>query len=172
MTIRAGTPAWGSRSARGSSKLTADGSGRKATDRDWAQDSSLPCRPSTRLRPCQSGPRPGPNRTAEARETILVLDDDPRMLRFVRRSLADAGYDPVVIADPDELLTSTAEHQPDLVLLDLMLPGAGGISLMRDLQAVTDVPVIFISVYGRDQTVAEAFEAGAADYIVKPFLRY
>ena len=103
------------------------------------------------------------------RETILVLDDDPRMLRFVRRSLADAGYDPVVIADPDELLASTAEHQPDLVLLDLMLPGAGGISLMRDLQAVADVPVIFISVYGRDQTVAEAFEAGAADYIVKPF---
>ena len=61
------------------------------------------------------------------------------------------------------------ETRPQLVLLDLMLPGADGIELMRDILAIADVPVIFLSAYGRDRVVARAFDSGAADYIVKPF---
>ena len=61
------------------------------------------------------------------------------------------------------------EERPDLVLLDLMLPGADGIELMKDIQTVADVPVIFLSAYGREEVVARAFEMGAIDYVVKPF---
>ena len=72
-------------------------------------------------------------------------------------------------ADPEEALPLLAERRPDLVLLDLLLPGADGIALMCDILAVADVPVVFLSAYGRDQVVARAFESGASDYIVKPF---
>ena len=100
---------------------------------------------------------------------ILVVDDDPLTLRHVRNALADAGYHPIVTADPEEVIPIVEEHRPHLVLLDMMLPGSDGIELMRDIIAVDNVPVIFLSAYGRGQVVARAFEDGAADYIVKPF---
>ena len=61
------------------------------------------------------------------------------------------------------------EERPDLALLDLMLPGTDGIELMKDILDVADVPVIFLSAYGREEVVARAFETGAVDYVVKPF---
>ena len=102
-------------------------------------------------------------------EPILVVDDDPQTLRQVRKALSDAGYHPIVTADPEEVIPLVEEHRPHLVLLDMMLPGSDGIELMRNIIAVDNVPVIFLSAYGRDQVVARAFEDGAADYIVKPF---
>ena len=120
--------------------------------------------PAERVLPALS-----PQREAQAGETILVIDDDPQALRYVRRALADAGYNPVVIAEPEEALLTMEESRPDLVLLDLVLPDADGIALMRDIVSVADMPVIIISAYGRDQVVDRAFEAGAEDYIVKPF---
>ena len=102
-------------------------------------------------------------------EPILVVDDDPQTLRHVRRALSDAGYHPIVTADPEEVIPLVEEHRPHLVLLDMMLPGSDGIELMGSIIAVANVPVIFLSAYGRDQVVARAFESGAADYIVKPF---
>ena len=62
-----------------------------------------------------------------------------------------------------------AEEKPHLVLLDLVLPGSDGIELMNDILRIADVPVIFLSVYGQEDTVARAFDMGAADYLVKPF---
>ena len=62
-----------------------------------------------------------------------------------------------------------ATHRPDLVLLDLLLPGPDGIELMQQVPELADLPVIFISGYGRDETIARALETGAVDYIVKPF---
>ena len=120
--------------------------------------------PADRARPALD-----PQQQANSGETILVVDDDPQMLRYVRRALADAGYNPVVIAEPEEVILTMEESRPDLVLLDMVLPDADGIAVMRDVLSVADVPVIFISAYGRDPVVVRAFEAGADDYIVKPF---
>ncbi|MCY4502054.1 MAG: ATP-binding protein, partial [Alphaproteobacteria bacterium] len=100
---------------------------------------------------------------------VLVVDDDARMLRFVRDALAEAGYAPLATGDPDELPRIVRTERPCLVLLDLMLPGADGIELMETVPELAEVPVIFISAYGRDETVARALERGAADYLVKPF---
>ncbi len=108
-------------------------------------------------------------RDARTGETILVVDDDPQALRLLRTTLSSSGYRPVVTADPEEALLLMEENRPQLVLLDLMLPGSDGVDLMRDLLAVSLVPVIFLSVYGTDDVIARALEAGATDYIVKPF---
>ena len=116
-------------------------------------------------------PQPAESQLRESRfrVPVLVVDDDPQTLRYVRKALSDAGYAPIVTADPEEALPLVTENSPHLVLLDMMLPGADGIELMRDILGVADVPVIFLSAYGRDHVVARAFDMGAADYIVKPF---
>ena len=67
------------------------------------------------------------------------------------------------------LTTGLRSEKPVLVLLDLMLPGIDGIELMKRVPGLTDLPVIFISAYGRDETISRALEMGAVDYIVKPF---
>ena len=100
---------------------------------------------------------------------ILVVDDDPLTLRYVRDTLAEAGYSPLVTGDHGELAQIIRAEKPALVLLDLMLPGTDGIELMERVPELADLPVIFISGYGRDEMIARALEAGAADYIVKPF---
>ena len=103
------------------------------------------------------------------RARILVVDDDPRMLRSVRDTLSAAGYAPLVTGEPGELAHIIRSERPRLVLLDLVMPGKDGIALMNEVPELSDLPVIFLSGYGRDETVAAALEAGAADYIVKPF---
>ena len=100
---------------------------------------------------------------------ILVVDDDPRMLRFVRGALSGAGYAPLVTGGSDDLARIIRTEKPHLVLLDLVLPGSDGIELMQQIPELSDLPVIFISAYRRDETVAQALEAGAVDYIAKPF---
>ena len=100
---------------------------------------------------------------------ILVVDDDPRTLRFVRDALSKAGYAPLVTGSPLDLSAIIRAERPRLVLLDLLLPGSDGIELLKQVPELAEIPVIFISGYGRDETVARAFEAGAADYLVKPF---
>ena len=110
-------------------------------------------------------PAPGPGEPVR----ILAVDDDPRTLRFVRDALSAAGYAPLVTGEPRELGSIIRAEKPRLVLLDLALPGLDGIELMQQLPELSDLPVIFISAYGRDENVARALEAGAADYVVKPF---
>ena len=112
-----------------------------------------------------------PPRAADRDEPprILVVDDDPRTLRFVRGALSRAGYAPTVTGEPEDLQRIIRTERPALVLLDLVLPGRDGIELMENVPELTDLPVIFISAYGRDEVVVRALEAGAADYVVKPF---
>ena len=110
-----------------------------------------------------------PSRQDSERLPILVVDDDPQTLRFVREALAQAGYSPLVTGEHNELSRIIREERPYLVLLDLLLPGTDGIELMKDVPELADIPVIFISAYGRDETIARALEQGAVDYIVKPF---
>ena len=100
---------------------------------------------------------------------ILVVDDDPQTLRYVRNALSAAGYAPLVTGDHGELAHLIRTEMPRLVLLDLMLPGTDGIELMERVPELADQPVIFISGYGRDETIARALKIGAADYLVKPF---
>ncbi|MCY3567220.1 MAG: response regulator [Chloroflexi bacterium] len=100
---------------------------------------------------------------------ILAVDDDPQALRFVREILVADGFDAVVTGDPREALKLMTEERPQLVLLDLVLPDTDGIDLMVEMRKWADVPVIFLSAYGRDELIARAFEQGASDYVVKPF---
>ena len=100
---------------------------------------------------------------------ILVVDDDPQTLRYVREALTAAGYSALVTSNHDELASIIHAERPELVLLDLLLPGTDGIALMERLPELADLPVIFISAYGRDETIARALDTGAADYLVKPF---
>ena len=100
---------------------------------------------------------------------VLAVDDEPRTLKHVRDSLANAGYSPVVTGDPTEVPSLMEETRPHVVLLDWMLPGTDGIELMRDIHASQDTPVIFLSAYDQDELIAKAFQNGAVDYIVKPF---
>ena len=100
---------------------------------------------------------------------VLVVDDDPEILRYVRDILAGAGYTPLMTGDPEEVAALIRAKRPQLVLLDLILPGTDGVKLMETIPELADLPVIFISAYERDETVARALESGAADYIVKPF---
>ena len=113
--------------------------------------------------PADSGRAPG------GRARILAVDDEPQILRLVRNTLSDAGYTPIVTGDPDEVLHLIEQEKPHLVLLDMMLPGTDGIELMTRISEMTDAPVIFLAGQGGDQIVARAFEAGADDYMVKPF---
>jgi len=110
-----------------------------------------------------------PAREARQPERILVVDDDPKTLRYVREILTGAGYAPVVTGEPEDLGRIIRAEKPALVVLDLMLPGTDGIALMESVPELGEIPVVFISVYGRDETVARALEAGAADFVVKPF---
>ena len=110
-----------------------------------------------------------PSIGSRRRTRVLVLDDDPLMLRFVRDALASAGWTALATADPQELGRLIEAERPDLVLLDLVLPGTDGIDLMKRIPEFAELPVIFISGYGNDETIARALELGAADYVVKPF---
>ena len=121
-------------------------------------------RPRRRAR----GPAPADTDGADA-APVLVVDDDPRMLRFVRDALSKAGYAPLVTGEAHELDTIIRAERPRLVLLDLLLPGHDGMALMQEIRERFDLPVIFISAYGRDETVARALGSGASDYLVKPF---
>ena len=123
--------------------------------------------------PVSQGPA-GQDRHRQARERIvrervLVVDDDPQTLLYVRDALTVAGFDVLVTGDHRELSNVIRAEKPHLVLLDLMLPGTDGIKLMKEVPELADRPVIFISAYGRDETIARALGSGAADYIVKPF---
>ena len=99
----------------------------------------------------------------------VAAEDDPQALRYVRDVLARAGYAPIVTGDPANLPRLMVEHKPHLALLDLVLPGTDGMELMNEVHRIADVPVIFPSVYGREEEVARALELGAVDYVVKPF---
>ena len=102
-------------------------------------------------------------------ERILAIDDDPQVLRYVRNTLLQAGYTPILTSDPDEMDHLIETQKPDLVLLNLVLPGADGFELMKRIPDISKVPIIVLSGRGTGQDIARAFEIGAADYVVKPF---
>ncbi len=126
---------------------------------------TLPAAESTAPKPALTRWQP----PARHRVRVLAVDDNPQDLRYVRDVLTRAGYAPIVTGDPADVPRLMREEKPHLVLLDLVLPGSDGIEVMNDILRTDDVPVIFLSVYGQDETVARAFDRGATDYVVKPF---
>ena len=141
------------------------------TDRGTRITFTLPVAGETGDGPAAGAVRSRPRPPGAGREPIpiLVVDDDPQTLRFLRDTLAAAGYAPVVTGEHEDLARIIEETKPRLVLLDLMLPGTDGIELLEGVPELADLPVIFVSGYGRDETIARALESGAEDYIVKPF---
>ncbi len=129
---------------------------------------TLPVAEGAAPEPAALGSARTPGETG-GRQRILVVDDDPMTLRSVRDTLARAGYAPLVAGDPQQALELFEKEKPRLALLDLLLPDADGIELMGQLLRIADVPVVFLSAYNRDETIARALEAGAVDYMVKPF---
>ena len=107
--------------------------------------------------------------TVKSRVRILSVDDEPQVLRLIQNTLSEVGYSTIATSDPEEAEYLVETQKPQLVLLDLMMPGTDGIELMRRIHDISNVPVIFISGYNRHEDVMKAFELGADDYIVKPF---
>ena len=144
--------------------------------RIWAESDGpgLGARFTFTLATAEAATAPGPaspqSRPAgRGRVRILAVDDDPQTLRYIRNVLTRAGYVPIVTGDPADVPRLLAEGRPHLALLDMALPGSDGVALMNDILRTVDIPVIFLSAYGQDETVARAFDMGAADYVVKPF---
>jgi two-component system KDP operon response regulator KdpE len=101
--------------------------------------------------------------------TVLVVDDEPQILRALRVNLAAREYDVVTASSGRQALDAAAHHHPDLVVLDLGLPDMDGVEVVRGLRGWTTVPIIILS--GRSQSAAkvQALDAGADDYVTKPF---
>lgn len=100
---------------------------------------------------------------------ILVVDDDPQILRALRINLRARGYDVDVAADGTTALRAAAAHQPDLVVLDLGLPDMDGVDVIRGLRGWTPVPIIVLSGRAGSSDKVAALDAGADDYVTKPF---
>lgn len=100
---------------------------------------------------------------------VLVVEDDPAIGRLLRRTLTDLGNVVTVASDGASGLSLGLNEQPDVVLLDLGLPDLDGRQVLRMLRAISQVPVIVVTAQDDDRTVVQALDAGADDYLVKPF---
>ena len=100
---------------------------------------------------------------------ILVVDDEPQIRRVLRSTLSTQGY---VITDAktgEEALESLRKDRPDLVLLDMNMPGMGGVETCREIRRASDAPIIMLTVRNAERDKVAALDAGADDYVVKPF---
>jgi two-component system KDP operon response regulator KdpE len=100
---------------------------------------------------------------------ILVVDDESQILRALQTSLQGAGYEVEIAATAEEALTSAATRLPDGVILDLMLPDGSGTDVCRELRRWTNVPILVLSAVGDEHEKVAALDAGADDYVTKPF---
>ena len=103
------------------------------------------------------------------KQRILVVDDEPQITRVLRRSLTSHGYEVRCSADGESALDTFGDWPPNLVVTDLSMPNMSGIDLCRRLRKISRVPIIVLSVKGEEQTKVEALDAGADDYLTKPF---
>jgi len=108
---------------------------------------------------------------AEAGQTplVLVVDDEPQVRRFLRASLPHQGYRLIEAASGEEALREASTRGPDAVLLDLGLPDLDGVEVTRRLREWTTVPIVVLSARGQERDKIEALDAGADDYLTKPF---
>jgi two-component system, OmpR family, KDP operon response regulator KdpE len=100
---------------------------------------------------------------------LLVVDDEAPIRRALEVSLTARGYDVDLAADGEEALELVARHHPDLVILDLGLPGMDGLDVIHGLRGWTTIPIIILSARGAEPDKVAALDAGADDYLAKPF---
>jgi len=100
---------------------------------------------------------------------ILVIDDEPQITRVLRTALTAQAFDVRTANDPEEGLRTFREWPPDLVITDLMMPGMTGVEVCRAVRAAGDTPVLVLSVRDHERSKVEALDAGADDYVTKPF---
>ena len=100
---------------------------------------------------------------------MLIVDDDTALAEMLGIVLRGEGYEPVLCANGDRALSLFREHKPDLVLLDLMLPGMDGIDVCRAIRAESGVPIVMLTAKTDTVDVVVGLESGADDYVVKPF---
>ncbi|MGQ9548641.1 MAG: response regulator transcription factor [Roseiflexus sp.] len=101
--------------------------------------------------------------------TILIVEDEAEIAGYLRRGLTFEGYTVEIASDGRQALDMAREHPPDLVVLDLMLPGIDGLEVARRLRAVSDVPIIMLTARDAVPDRVAGLEAGADDYLIKPF---
>jgi two-component system KDP operon response regulator KdpE len=104
-----------------------------------------------------------------AKPLVLVADDEPRITKLVAMTLAEEGFRVVVAGGGEEALQLAEENRPDVVLLDIVMPGLDGIEVMRQLRERRPVPVILLTAKGAASDKAKGLDLGADDYIAKPF---
>jgi len=102
-------------------------------------------------------------------QTILIVDDEPQIRRVMRTTLTSHGYSVVEAKSGDEALSLIRTEHADLIVLDLNLPGISGLETCREIRAVSDVPIIMLTVRNSERDKVQALDAGADDYVVKPF---
>ncbi len=103
------------------------------------------------------------------RTRVLAVDDEPQVLRYLKRSLETAGHEALLTGDPAEVAELVEAEEPDVVLLDLRLPGSSGFQVLRQVRQFSTVPIIFLTASDRDEDVVRALDMGADDYMKKPF---
>jgi two-component system KDP operon response regulator KdpE len=101
--------------------------------------------------------------------TILVVDDEPQIRRVLRSTLTSHGYVIIDAKTGEEGVESARKNKPDLVLLDVNMPGMGGIEACREIRRSSDAPIIMLTVRNAERDKVLALDAGADDYVVKPF---
>jgi two-component system, OmpR family, response regulator MtrA len=100
---------------------------------------------------------------------VLIVDDDPALAEMLTIVLRNEGFEPLVCPTGDRALAMMRDHRPELVLLDLMLPGKDGIDVCREMRAESGVPIVMLTAKNDTVDVVLGLESGADDYIVKPF---
>ncbi len=113
--------------------------------------------------------RVGPKDDMSDKQRILIVDDEPQITRVLRTSLTSHGYDVRTAADGESALDTFGDWQPDLVITDLSMPNLNGIELCRRLRTISRVPIVVLSVKGEEKVKVQALDAGADDYVTKPF---
>jgi two-component system KDP operon response regulator KdpE len=100
---------------------------------------------------------------------ILVVDDEPQIRRIMRTTLTSAGYQVDDAKTGEEALQKVRDYRPDLVLLDINMPGMGGLAACRELRADPNVAIVMLTVHNTEAAKVEALDAGADDFVTKPF---
>ncbi len=101
---------------------------------------------------------------------LLIADDDPQLLRALRITLTAKGYDIVTAANGEQAISLTIEHRPDVLLLDLGMPGIDGMQVIHAIRGWSEAPILVVSGRTGAADKVEALDAGADDYVTKPFL--